>query len=52
MDENLCPYCGKNVIDMRCQSCGDEYCEMCISEKGLCPNCDGRSANEAKETEK
>ncbi len=42
ISEEMCPYCGENVIDRHCKSCGDEYCELCISTKGLCPNCDGR----------
>ena len=46
-----CLYCGVNHVDGVCKSCRDEYCDECLSEKGLCPNCDGRAADAAVDAE-
>lgn len=40
MEEDLCIYCGLEVAEIPCKSCGDEYCAECISPDGHCPNCD------------
>ena len=30
MSEENCPYCGNDHVDMRCDECGDMYCDECI----------------------
>lgn len=43
-----CPYCGNDHIDGQCRECGDDYCDECLSADGLCPNCDGRAAEDTR----
>lgn len=42
MSAEICPYCGNEHVDKRCDSCGDMYCDECmkryeinVSPKGI-----------------